>query len=247
MKHSFLLSIIAILTTLILCHCEDDVSLNDAYFTHNGVITGNVPLFWDTPFDTAHPTAASWMEPAIQFDDKVIFGGYENSKGGLCCLNINDGSIVWTLPVVNGTTRFSVVNLNVEDRTLTFLFNQELLSIGKYHMKINIDTGEIIWKKYFEHLGRIFAASDSCYYFTNYLPWNNSVQAVFKIDNATGNDQFFYATDLPPAQGYEDYAPNSYAYPFVYNNHEYILCANRATMAAMVISIPRLLMPVLEK
>lgn len=220
MNKAYRLLIVIVLVSLSFFSCKDEAFLHDTYIETNGVIVGGVKWLWTTPFDTANVSAYTNMSQCVQFDNKAIMGGYLNGQGGLYCVNIETGEVVWRLPIRDGSLTVNVIKYIEAERALVCYAS--LLDIDKIHLKINVDTGEVLWRKVFSHKGWPYAASDTCYYYTQYYPWENRVQATFKVSMATGDEELFYATDLKPAEGYGDYAPNSYAAPFIYEGREYV-------------------------
>jgi len=213
MKRIFLFLICGFLVFTTSCLKEESEKSKNCI--ENGVIVCLDPI-WKVRHDTAN-IALSILKPYFQFDDKVIVETYKNKIGGIRCMEIETGSIIWE-QYFESTGDYLIIHdtyFNAEENYLIF-------SIGSWgngkQIKLNIITGEIIWELAIESFNSIEAYGDH-YYCT--VRSSGDVHSIYKVNIETGQSEYFYETDLPPHPDYNAQRSN-WALPFEYNAKEYL-------------------------
>ena len=207
MKNYIIVSVLIFLFNGCIKENEDPIKCIE-----NGVIVCQKPL-WNVPFDDL-PTAIC---PFPQFDDKIIVGTYKDEKFGLRCMGFETGNIVWE-------HYFDITGEYLIIQDTYFNYEQGFLIVkigswgGKEHIKLDIYTGEILWKSPIESFSGMEAYSDH-YYCT--VRSSGDVHPIYKVDVTTGHAEFFYETDLPPHPDFNAQRSN-WACPFEYNSKEYL-------------------------
>lgn len=205
--------IIVFIFILIFNACIKDESKELENCILNGVVVCQDPL-WKVPHDIENRVFAT-IKPYYTFDGNVIVGTNKAGKFGLRCMEIETGHIIWE-HFFNLTDEYLIIRdtyFNAEQKFLVF-------SLGHWgnikHIKLDVNTGEILWESAIETFNTIEAYGDH-YYCT--VRSSGDVHQIYKVSIATGQAEYYYETDLPPDPDYNAQRSNG-AYPFEYNGKE---------------------------
>ncbi|MDD2197757.1 MAG: hypothetical protein PHW91_11295 [Bacteroidales bacterium] len=187
----------------------------------DGVIVWQEPL-WQVPHDTAY-YVYSVVKPYWQFDDKVIVDTYKNKKAGIRCMEIETGKVLWEQYFEGPSRPQGLSEMNILDHFFNPKGGYLIVSIGdwgeKEHVKLNIHSGEVLWRIPLEAFTSIEAYGNH-YYCT--VQSSGDVHPMYRVDIETGQAEFFYETDLPPHPDYNTQR-SSIALPFAYNGKEMLI------------------------
>jgi outer membrane protein assembly factor BamB len=209
-----------LVTLFCLSACQKMDITEISSYNVNGLVLWQKPL-WKVPNnDRAIPL--STLSPFLQFDDKVIVEVTKNEKGGIRCMEVETGNVVWEnffdFPNSVPLDYFSNSNyyFNPEKGFLIIVymnFNRN------YHLNIDINSGEIKWAIPLDSYGAIDGFGDY-YYCTLYT--SNEAATVYKVNALTGEVAPFFTSNLPPHPDFNRYG-ECYAKPYRYNNNDYII------------------------
>lgn len=205
---------------LLLFSCHQEKIEEPTKYIKDGVIVWQKPL-WSVPHDTAY-YVTSILQPLFQFDDKVIVQTYKDGKGGIRCMEVETGRIIWE-KYIGQFVEPQGTSLIIHDT----YFNEEMrfliVSVGslgnRRHYKINIDEGNIDWEIPLESGFSIEGFGDYYYCLGN---TNDEVPPIYKVNVFTGVAEYFYSTTLEANPNYFS-KRFGVARPFVHNNKEYIV------------------------
>ena len=181
----------------------------------NGVIVCQDPL-WKVPHDIENRIASAFS-PYCQFDGKVIVETYKDKTGGMRCMEIETGEVIWE-QYVGEPGEYLIIQdtyFNSKQKYLIFSFGSWR---NTKHIKLDINTGRILWESSIETFNTMEAYAGH-YYCT--VRSSGDVHPIYKVDIATGQAAFYYETDLPPDPDYNAQRSN-WACPFEYNGKEYL-------------------------
>jgi hypothetical protein len=205
---------------LIIISCQKQTIEEPTKYVKNGVIVWQKPL-WKVPHDTAY-YVMSILKPLFQFDDKVIVETYKNGKGGIRCMEVETGRIVWEKYI-----GFEVAPHGYSLGINNPYFNEEsrfiIVSFGPWgdrkHARINIDTGAAEWETPLETFASMEGMGDH-YYCTVYT--SDDVCPIYKVNVNSGGADYFYTSTLEAHSNYNAQR-SATARPFIHNNKEYLI------------------------
>jgi outer membrane protein assembly factor BamB len=213
--------ILLLLVSLFLSHCaKESLPPQPTKIIENGVVVWQEPL-WKVAHDTSNYVTCVFY-PYWQFDDKVIVDTYDNKRGGLRCMRVDTGEILWE--------KFFETSEDYTGEQILFLkysiFNNEkgyiiipILEQGDLmHTKLNINTGEVIWKTHLETLGHLEAYND---YYYCLVHTSDEVFPIYKVSIENGDTEYFFATTLPVHPNF-DWHRRGRPHPLNYNQKDYM-------------------------
>lgn len=215
MKHILLLLLIPIFLA-----CQTEVIEPPNKYIKDGIIVWQKPL-WKVPHDTAC-YVISLFKPFYIFDNKVLVSTYSNAQGGIRCMEIETGMVVWE-KTLGLQTAPQGLSLSINNP----YFNKEgrfmIVSIGdwgnKRHARINIDTGATEWELSIEAFASIAGMGDH-YYCTVYT--SDDVCPIYRVDVNTGIAEHFYTSTLAAHPNFNAQR-SAMAHPFIHNGKEYLI------------------------
>lgn len=202
------------------CCSKTDPPPKPAQHIEDGVIVWQEPL-WRVSQDTANYVPCVYY-PYCQFESKVIVETYKDGKGGLRCMEVESGEVLWEkyFYAAEDFTGDAILYLKYsifpeEKGCLILPFYDE---DGWKHISIDVDTGKTIWEKHLISYGPLEVGGEY-YYFSSEL--SDDVFPIYRGNIETGDTEFFYATPLPPNPNFDSYRTGN-PRPFTYNNKDYL-------------------------
>jgi outer membrane protein assembly factor BamB len=221
MKYYFLQFSVGLI--ILFTACQKQVIEEPTKYIKDGVIVWQKPL-WSVPHDTAY-YVMSFFKPYFQFDNKVIVETYKDGKGGIRCMEVETGRIVWEKYLGQQVEHHSL-SLNINNPYLNEESRYLIFSFGPWgdrkHTRINIDTGATEWEIPLETSASMEGMGDH-YYCT--VSTDEKVNPIYKVNVCTGEAEHFYSTTLEPHPVSPWGKPGAVARPFLYNNKEYLILA----------------------